>query len=241
MKKKKMARARLNLYQSMLIFLLALASITGATYAWFTLSSSVRLHNMTLNIIDNDALRIDIQAHEQIEQYFQELDGNVVLEASASKELYPVSSTDGTNFYDEDGTFNTDTVNTYLEVPLHFMSTRDMYVHLSGKGQSESGEGTNVSGTQGVEQALRISFTADGTTKIYEPYGASWGTFSLEGVQSYREDDTLFFIEKEKDKTVIMRVWIEGTDPQCTDELRKALYEIELYFAGTDENNIPYE
>ena len=240
MREEKKPSAQSKLYQSILIFLLALASITVASYAWFSLSDNVGVNTMKLDITNGHLLRMDIEPHKTVDEYYRVLDGERTFEKSGNKELYPVTSEDGVNFYNEDGDSNTDTIQTYLEVPLHFMASQDMYVHLSGRDQSGDGEGTFVSGTKSVEQAMRISFTANGVTKIHEPSGETGGTFTLDGVRDYREEDTLFYIEKEKNQEVMMRIWIEGTDPQCTDELREALYEIELHFVGTDENHEPY-
>ena len=38
------------------------------------------------------------------------------------------------------------------------------------------------------------------------------------------------------DKPVVIRIWLEGTDEACTDDLRDADYSIRLRFAGTDED-----
>ena len=35
---------------------------------------------------------------------------------------------------------------------------------------------------------------------------------------------------------MVLRVWLEGTDEACTDELRDMDYSIRLRFVGTDEN-----
>ena len=52
---------------------------------------------------------------------------------------------------------------------------------------------------------------------------------------SYNEENALFSLEEGVDKTVVMRVWLEGTDEACTDAIRRADYAIRLRFIGTDE------
>ena len=233
---------RHHLYLSISIFLLAIACIVGATYAWFTLSANTRVNSMNMEITTGFQLRMDTIPHEDIEDYYQKLDGVKIQEASGNEQLDPVTSRDGVNFYSEQGQAVIDSKLAYLEVPLHFKAAKSMYVHLS-KNTLDGEEGTNVGGDNGIEQALRLSFSVDGITKIYEPYGKSEGTFTFLGQSQmeYTEENTLFYIEEGIDKEVMLRIWIEGTDPQCTDQLRDALYQIRLCFIGTDENNVPYQ
>ena len=42
--------------------------------------------------------------------------------------------------------------------------------------------------------------------------------------------------KKKMSKPVKVRIWLEGTDENCTDELRSADYQIQLRFIGTDED-----
>ncbi len=197
---------------------------------------------MSMELTTGFQLRMDTVAHENIEDYYQKLDGNKVKVASGNENLNPVTSQNGIHFANEQGQVVVDSHLAYLEVPLHFQAAKSMYVHLSK--DTLNGElGTQVWGDKGIEQALRLSFSVDGSSKIYEPHGQSQGTFTFSHLpqMEYTEENTLFYIEEGVDKEVILRIWIEGNDPQCTDELREALYHIRLCFIGTDENNIPYQ
>ena len=50
--------------------------------------------------------------------------------------------------------------------------------------------------------------------------------------------NALFSLKEHVDKPVVVRIWMEGTDPACTDELQQADYEIRLRFTGeTEEEN----
>ena len=51
----------------------------------------------------------------------------------------------------------------------------------------------------------------------------------------YHAGNALFSLKKGVDKAVTVRIWLEGTDENCTDEVRDAEFQIQLRFAGTDE------
>ena len=122
-----------------------------------------------------------------------------------------------------------------------------MTVHLTS---ANSGDGT-LDGTlissqnAALPEAMRISFTADGKTWVYDPgmgntsdssSGASvFGLPSAEAMTT-SDDNAMFDLKQGVDKPVLVHIWLEGTDPVCTDELRSSDYEIRLRFTGTDEN-----
>mgnify|MGYP004613428157 FL=1 len=96
-----------------------------------------------------------------------------------------------------------------------------MLVHLNRE-DSESGanDGTNISSSNaGLPEAMRISFTADGQTWIYDQ-----GTADT----SYE----LFSLKANTDNPVLIHIWMEGTDPSCTDDLKAADYAIRMRFTG---------
>ena len=118
----------------------------------------------------------------------------------------------------------------YLEFTLHFMGEKDMLVHLTEENSSaDEADGTAVnSKNPELPQAMRIAFTADGKTTVYDPG------------KSREKKQLLFSLKKEEDKEVKVHIWLEGTDPACTDALRNADYEIRLRFDGTDLDGKPF-
>ena len=105
-----------------------------------------------------------------------------------------------------------------------------MLVHLTEENSSaDEADGTAVdSQNPELPQAMRIAFTADGKTTVYDP-------------GKHREKKQLLFsLKKEEDKEVKVHIWLEGTDPACTDALRNADYEIRLRFDGTDLDGKPF-
>lgn len=235
---------------SVLLALLALVSVTAATAAWMTIADRTRVRSMRMDITTGVNLRFDLDPHETFEEYVKTLTFDQIAERIlAEKEfdpketpLTPVTTKDCEKFVLEDGA-DAET-EYYLEFTLHFMATQDMIVHLTSENSEAGEDGTLVSSTTaGVPEAMRISFTAE-ETSIYNPgmdggsmQGDAGRTFGLpaENAMKYNDDNTLFSLTAYEDKPVILRVWLEGNDPACTDAIRKADYTIRLRFIGTDE------
>ena len=236
---------------SVLLFLLALVSVTAATAAWMTIADRTRVRSMRMDITTGANLRFDLDPHETFEEYVKTLTFEQIAERiKAEKEfdpretpLTPVTTKDCEKFVLEDG--SDAKTEYYLEFTLHFMATQDMIVHLTTADSDAGGDGTLVSSeTAGVPDAIRISFTAE-ETSIYDPgmgggstQGEAGRTFGLPSGDTitYTDDNALFPLTAYEDKPVIPRLWLEGNDEACTDAIRKADYSIRLRFIGTDEN-----
>lgn len=236
---------------SVLLFLLALVSVTAATAAWMTIADRTRVRSMRMDITTGANLRFDLDPHETFEEYVKTLTFEQIAERiKAEKEfdpretpLTPVTTKDCEKFVLEDGADAK--TEYYLEFTLHFMATQDMIVHLTTADSDAGGDGTLVSSeTAGVPDAIRISFTAE-ETSIYDPgmgggstQGEAGRTFGLPSGDAitYTGDNALFPLTANEDKPVILRLWLEGNDEACTDAIRKADYSIRLRFIGTDEN-----
>ena len=236
---------------SVLLFLLALVSVTAATAAWMTIADRTRVRSMRMDITTGVNLRFDLDPHETFEEYVKTLTFDQIAQRiKAEKEfdpletpLTPVTTKDCVKFVLEDG--SDAKTEYYLEFTLHFMATQDMIVHLTSADSEAGGDGTQVSSENaGVPEAIRISFTAEDTS-IYDPgmgggstQGDAGRTFGLPAGNAitYNDDNALFPLKAYEDKPVILRVWLEGNDEACTDAIRKADYKIRLRFVGTDEN-----
>lgn len=126
--------------------------------------------------------------------------------------------------------------------------------------QSPEAEGSTVPGDTAVN-AIRISFELeDGTVVIYEPNADKsnrdnsraedrvknqYGQYDtvMQGkdgafIKSDNGDDSpmLFRIEESKDVKVTMRVWIEGTDLDCTDSIALDKLTAMFEFMSEDAN-----
>ncbi len=240
-----------KLHQTVLLVLLAVVSITAATYAWFSLSANTRVRSMNLEITTGVSLKFDTSAHTSFDDYIKTMSFDKIYEQLRASYGYdpktaaiePVTTQNGTSFQTQKGAEVLPDTGKYYEFTLHFMATKDMTVHLTSANTSGKEDGTLVQSGTGAARAIRISFTAEEKTSIYQPQGASNGTFTLDTAaqMQYNNDNALFAVKANTDMPVVVRIWLEGTDASCTDELRNADYSIRMRFAGTDENGNVFE
>lgn len=224
-------KRRQRLYISLMLLLLAFVAMTAATVAWFTIADRGRVDSMNMDVTAGTSLRFDLDSHDEFEEYtetlqFQQIAGRIQAEHGFNMKtvpLEPVTTGNGQNFRFEDGSAVSVRSGAYLEFRLHFMAMSDMDVHLTGKDGRNGKQGTKItSKNPKLAGAMRISFTADGRTYIYDPGKTA--------------EMKLFSLEQEKDKEVIVRIWLEGTDENCTSDIQGSDYSISMRFVGTDEN-----
>lgn len=246
---------RQRVYISLMLTLIALVAVTAATVAWFSIADRTKVNTMGLDIVADVEMRMDLDAHDTIDQYvrtlsFESIQNRIQREKGFSMSatpLSPVTTSDYSAFTYENGKVAEATEGSYLEFTLHFMAAKDMIVHLtSADSDTGKGDGTMVSsGVAALPQAMRISFTADGQTWVYDPgagdFLSSSGAVKVFGLapaadMKVGDNNALFTLKEGEDKPVVVHIWLEGTDPQCTDELKKADYSIRLRFTGTDMN-----
>lgn len=239
---------------SLLLAMVALVSLVAASVAWFTIADFTKVHSMSMDITSGTNLRFDLDPHETFEEYVKTLSfGQIADRIKADKgvdmrqtALEPVTTKDGIFFYYEDGETVSAESGAYLEFVLHFMATENMLVHLTSVGTTD-GAGTAVSSSNAaLPNAMRISFSTGGSTYVYDPgmgdAAVEKGKLKTMGLPEaaemvLSEKNQMFWLVKNQDKAVTVRIWLEGTDEACTDKLRKADYAISLRFVGTDENH----
>ena len=219
-------------HTSILLVLLALVSITAATVAWFSIADRTKVRSMSMEITTGVNLRFDLDAHDTFDEYVKTLGFEQIGERIEQEKgfkmsevpLEPVTTTDYAEFTFENGTVVSPEKGAYLEFTLNFMSTQDMDVYLTTEDSSGKTDGTKIeSSNPELPNAMRISFTSDNETMVYDPGNGD-------------VDIRLFSLKKEKNQPVIVHIWIEGTDEACTDALRGADYQISMRFVGKDEN-----
>lgn len=248
---KKIRTAKKRLYLSVLLALLALVGVTAATVAWFSIADNTKVRTMSLDIKTDASLRMDLDAHKTIDEYvktlsFGQIGKRIQQEKGFSFQdtpLEPVTTSNYNTFTKENGSVAEPKSGAYLEFTLHFMAAEDMTVHLtsanSGAGQED---GTAIlSKNPNLPAAMRISFTDGKQTWVYDPGmgdsrsgGGSTKAFGLPATSGMKLNSTnaMFFLKKETDKSIVVHIWMEGTDPACTNDLKSADYAIRLRFTG---------
>ena len=256
MKKKKMS-TKTRLYTSFLLVLLALVALTAATVAWFSIADNTKVNTMNLEIVAGTDLRMDLDPHQKFEQYvktlsFESIAARIKRDKGFSMRevpLEPVTTSNYKVFTYENGQTVSVKSGAYLEFTLHFIAEKDMIVHLTSANSSErAGDGTFVSSKNpNLPKAMRIAFSADGKTWIYNPgmgdtskTSGKAQTFGLpiSSKMTLTKKNAMFSLVEGQNKPILVHIWMEGTDPACTDQLKAADYSIRLRFTGeTIEKN----
>lgn len=242
----------IQLQTTILLFLIALISVTAATAAWFTIADRAKVRSMSMDITTGSSLRFDLDPHENFEDYIVTLSfGDIAsrirrdLGVDVRQDLLePVTTEDYQLFVNEYGVEIPVESGQYLEFTLHFMTTKDMTVHLTSANSTDKSDGTLVSSDlKNLPPAMRISFTVDGKTLVYDPGAGDTrvksGKNAIFGLpiakeMQYNNNNALFDIKQYRDVPVVVHVWLEGTDELCTNELIQGDYSIQLRFVGTD-------
>jgi hypothetical protein len=243
---------------SLLLLLTAVVFAVAATAAWFSISDNTLVHSMNMGITSGSYLRFDLDAHESISEYrrtlgFAEICDRIRADYGTdprTSELVPVTTQDVETFTLRNGDPVEPESGAYLEFPLHFMATKDMDVHLTSVSSGAGGDGTLVtSAVAGMPEAIRIGFAGEGGTSVFDPGPPDKNDLSanvFENIQVFRlpsaadmiynKSNSILSLRADTDQLVMVRIWLEGTDEACTNELKGGDYTIRLRFVGTDED-----
>lgn len=227
----------------------AVVAIAMATFAWFSIADSAKTRMLAMDATADGSPRFDLDAHDDFESYVHTLGFDAIssrissdlgVDIDASK-LEPVTTSDYETFTLEDGSVAQASSGSYLEFTLHFVSQKDVVVRLTGQDGSDGAAGTAFSSAvDGLPLAMRMSFTADGQTWVYDPNVATNATsagaamvFGLDKGET-TEASSMFDLVANTDKSVIVRIWLEGTDENCTNMIKGADYSVSIRFVGVE-------
>lgn len=233
--------------------------MVSTTVAWFTVNTFAGVDNLDLHISLSAQLKVSMEDHgTDLEQYTKVITNEMIDEYLGKFDtsirdtlLDPVTTTDGVTFTNRRGTVREANDRSYLEFECYFIATEDMWVHLTTE-STEQGldDGTKVTTTEtgakaDVVNSVRVDFSTETNgTAIYEPNKGTpvngQSTFDLpSGTMVYSDDTRLFHLEQLTPTKATIRIWIDGEDPQCDDDVQDAQLGIQLGFIGCDENNVP--
>lgn len=253
------AQARIKRRTTFLLSIIAMLVLITGTLAWFTLSNFASVHDMTLKISTAPELYLDIENRgTDVTLWKKTLTNDMVNTYLASVNapridqqlLDPVTSSDGITFRSQSGQTRQANDNTYLEFKVWFIATKEMWVHLSGQNVLVNNESatTQVTTTESglkadIVRALRVSCEDAGKAAIYEPNkgGAVAGQNTFDVGQTFSNDTRLFHLDQLTPKQVTFRIWAEGEDPECDNDVQSAQVTVEMLFGGTGEDNTSAE
>ena len=241
------------------VMIITLLSMCSSTVAWFTVNTFAGVDSLDLHISLSAQLKVSMEDHgrnldeygkvitnEMIDGYLAEFDTSL-----DETILDPVTTTNGVRFTGKRGNVRRPNNRSYLEFDCYFIATEDMWVHLTTE-STEQGEddGTKVTTTSTGPKAdggncVRGDFSTERNgTAIYVPNKGTpvngQTTFDLpSGTMVYSDNTRLFHLEELTPTKVTIRLWIDGEDPQCDDDVQDAQLGVQLGFIGCDENNNP--
>lgn len=243
------------------VAIITLLSMTTATVAWFTVNTFAGVDKLDLNISLAAQLKVSMENHgKDLEKYGKvitnEMIDDYLKKHGSSLEdtvLDPVTTREGTEFTNQRGTVREPNKHSYLEFECYFIATEEMWVHLTTEStKAGADDGTKVStestgAKADVVNCARVDFTAEGTgngTTIYEPNRSTpvngQTTFDLpSGSMVYSNNTRLFHLNQLEPVKVTVRLWIEGNDPECDDDVQDAQLSVQLGFIGCDKDNKP--
>ena len=254
------AQVRIKRKTTILLCIIAFLVLITSTLAWFTLNSFASVENIQMDITTGVELRVDMENHgSDIELYKKTITNEMINSylrthgdyTLADQMLDPVTTSNGIAFESERGALREAGKDSFLEFECYFIASKDMWVHLSSDDANDM-EGTSVTTTETglkaeVVQAVRVGFEEDGATPaaIYEPNKSGSAvngqtTFDLSTPMAYSNGTRLFHLNELEPKKVTIRLWAEGNDPQCDDDVQRSNVTIRLLFSGTDEENVPF-
>lgn len=251
------ARSRKRLI--IFIAIITLLSMTTSTVAWFTINTFAGVDTLDVHISVAAQLKVAMQNYgTDLSRYGKVITNEMIDEFLAGDNtkladivLDPVTTSDGTRFTNKGGAERQRNNKSFLEFDCWFIATEDMWVHLTTEDADDQRDsGTRVSSDSPAPQndvvnCTRVGFTTDsnGTACFENNKGAAvtpLSTFDLPGgTMVYSDSTRLFHLDEMTPKKVTIRLWIEGEDPECDDDVQEADLKVQMSFVGCDNNNVP--
>ena len=245
----------------MIVFvaIITMLSMVTSTVAWFSVNTFAGVRSLDVHISVSAQLKVSMEDHgKNLDQYVKTITNDMIdgyLQQKYQTKLAdlildPVTTTNGTTFTNQRGATRTPNSKSYLEFECYFIATEDMWVELTTEHSDIQGdEGTKVTSTSpapksDVVRCTRVGFTTESNgTAVYEPNKGtqinSLSTFDLpSGTMVYSDSTRLFHLDEMTPKKVTIRLWIDGEDPECDDDVQEADLTVALSFVGCDENNV---
>lgn len=257
--KLKKAQARIKRKFTFLLSIIAMLVLITATLAWFTLSNFASVNEINLKISTAPELYLDIENRgTDVSLWKKTLTNDMVNTALTSagaprledQLLDPVTSSNGITFASQSGTARNANAISFVEFNVWFIATKEMYVHLSGQTvQVENADATTACTTTetgakaDIVNAVRVSYEDNGSAVIWEPNKGTpvAGQTTFDVNQSFSSDTRLFHLDTLTPKMITFRIWAEGEDPECDNDVQDSNVTFEMLFGGADENGNAFE
>lgn len=257
--KLKKAQIRIKRKFTFLLSIIAMLVLITGTLAWFTLSNFASVNDINLKISTAPELFLDIENRGTDTSLWKKTLTNDMVNTALRAQnapilseqlLDPVTTSNGISFQSESGSARTANSDTFVEFKVWFIATADMYVHLTNQTVQVDGHDattacttTETGAKADIVKAVRVSFEDSGSAAIWEPNkGTPVNNQSTFDVSStFTSDSRLFKLEKLTPKQITFRIWAEGNDPECDNDVQDSNLTIQMLFGGADENGNSFE
>jgi len=257
--KLKKAQARIKRKFTFLLSIIAMLVLITATLAWFTLSNFASVNEINLKISTAPELYLDIENRGTDVSLWKKVLTNDMINTSLRAQnaptldqqlLDPVTSSNGITFASQSGASRNSNDTSFVEFKVWFIATKEMYVHLSGQTVQVEGQDattacttTETGAKADIINAVRMSFEDNGSAAIWEPHKGSAvaGQTTFDVGQSFSSDSRLFHLDTLTPKQITFRIWAEGEDPECDNDVQSANVTFQMLFGGADENGNSFE
>lgn len=260
LEKLKKAQARIKRKFTFLLSIIAMLVLITATLAWFTLSNFASVNDINLKISTAPQLYLDIEnrGNTDLSLWKKTLTNDMINTSLRAQNapilseqlLDPVTTTNGITFSGQSGNARNANSTSFVEFKVWFISSVDMWVHLSGQtvrvvdhDATTSCTTTDTGAKADIIRSVRVSYEDSGTAAIWEPNRGTPvnGQTTFDVSQSFSNDTRIFHLNKLEPKQITFRIWAEGNDPECDDDVQEANLTMTMLFGGTDENNLAFE
>lgn len=241
------------------VAVITILSMVTSTVAWFSVNTFAGVDTLNVHISVSAQLKVSMENHgTDLKQYVKTITNEMIdgyLNSNyqtklADIKLDPVTTTDGVRLTNRRGVVREPNKGSYLEFDFYFIATEDMWVHLTTETSDIEGDvGTRVTSASPspqneVVQCTRVGFQSEANeVAVYEPNKAGTvnglSTFDIATPMTYSDSSRLLHLEGMTPKKVTLRLWVDGEDPQCDDDVQEADLNVALSFVGTDDNNVP--
>lgn len=265
------------------VAIISVLLLSTGVYAWFSLTNAPSVHNLTLRAGTSGSLMI---SNERDTGYSD----SITLELSEDCCLRPITTNNGVSFYkpiygangvvhsvtstavsDEEmaGMINATEENGgwlikktfYLKSSATELDSIDIRLMAPISNREEGTVVKNASEDTNGAEAIRISFTYNGTTGIVEPnadaktdeqdvnqaFMPGWKEMKVikQGANSYfssdggttfteGESEVMFRIPTNQPAEITMYIWLEGADKDCVNAIMGSEIDVQLRFVSKD-------
>ncbi len=275
-KKPTMTQKAKKIRSIVMMSLLCVLLLSAATYAWFTLSNTAKISNLTMTVGDVTGLQVaDIADTDTANGPADESSWKAETTAvEFNGKLLPATTTDGIDIYepvyDESGSVSDlsasattkkldsnsviNSIGYYVEYSFWIRALgptgAQTTVKLApGEGLNDGIYNASASGTYSLSSskndgilpsaAVRVSLINNTAVKVYEPNAdfsaqaqkvatdsrtdktakSSDVKQKVDGTYDSSVDTTVLTLENNKATKITLKIWLEGTDAQCGNEI----------------------